>query len=436
MKLNDMILISVDDHVVEPPDLFENHMSRGQLAWAPKLVKSDAGPEFWVFEDKKMPNIGLNAVVGRVPEEYGCEPTALAQMRPGCYDVHARIDDMNVNGILGSICFGSFVGFDGELFFKAKNKANAYNSLQAYNDWHIDEWCGSYPGRFIPMAILPLWDPQLMADEIKRVKNKGCHAVAFTDNPAAKELPSIHSDYWEPFWKACVDHDMTINCHIGSGNQPVHPSMESPIEVWTMVMPIAISIGAADWLHMDALKRYPLKVALSEGGIGWIPYLLERADYVNEQHKAWTRSDFRGRKPSEVFKEHFYTCFIDDQFGLRNLDFVGIDKVMYECDYPHSDSQWPYSPEVLHKSLSGVGDEDVDKITHLNAMRCYHFDPFGVLGRENCTVGALRAQASDVDLTPLSFGERPVGDLDKPVTSGDIVKLFMPQGVPMESKDS
>ena len=169
MELNDLILVSVDDHVVEPAGLFDNHLTKAQLAKAPKLIKESEEVEYWSFEGKKLPNIGLNAVVGRVPEEYGCEPTTYDHMRKGCYDIHARVEDMNVNGILGSICFGSFVGFEGSLFLSSEDKKNAFTLIQAYNDWHIDEWCGAYPGRFISLAILPCWDPQLMAQEIARL---------------------------------------------------------------------------------------------------------------------------------------------------------------------------------------------------------------------------------------------------------------------------
>lgn len=431
MRMEDMIMISVDDHVVEPPDLFKNHMTAAQLKKAPTLVKGDDGSEFWEFEGHKLPNIGLNAVVGRSKDEYGCEPTTFSQMRKGCYDIDARIDDMNANGILGSLCFGSFVGFEGSLFIKTKDPQNAYTIVQAYNDWHIDEWCGKYPGRFIPTAILPIFDQKLMVQELKRVKEKGCNNISFTDNPAAKGLPSIHNEYWEPLWQACSEYDITISCHIGSGNQPPHPSMESPIEVWTTVFPMTIGIGAADYLHLSALKRYPnLKIALSEGGIGWIPYLLERLDYVNDHHGSWTRSKF-DKLPSEVFKDHFYTCFIDDRFGLKNLDSIGDDKVMYECDYPHSDSQWPVAPEKFFDGLmdAGISDEVINKISHLNAMEAYNYNPFEHIPKEEATVGALRKKATHVDISPQSYGATQIcGEPHRPVTSGDIVKLFTDPG--------
>ena len=429
MNTNDMIIISVDDHIIEPADMFKRHIPPSLKDKAPQLLTKEDGSNVWIYEDIQVINIGLNAVVGRPRSEYGMEPTSYEQLRDGTYNVHARVQDMNANGLLASLNFGTFVDFDGSLFLKAKDKQLAIEVIKAYNDWHIDEWCGSYPGRFIPMAILPWWDIDATVAEIKRVVGKGCHAVTFSDNPSVKGLPSIHNEFWEPMWKVCNDNQVVINCHIGTGYAPPHPSMESPIDAWITGMPISISISAADWVQLEAFQRYPdLKMALSEGGIGWIPYFLERADYTYEHHHEWTHSDFGGRKPSDIFREHIITCFIDDKFGVRNAETVGIDTICYECDYPHSDTVWPNTPEYLADCFetAGTSDEVINKITHENAMRSYSFDPFSILGRENCTVGALRTQARDVDTSPKSQGgAAPLeAGVRRRVTSGDVVKLF------------
>jgi predicted TIM-barrel fold metal-dependent hydrolase len=430
MQCGDLILISVDDHIVEPAEMFERHVPAAFKDEAPKYVVQDNGDGFWVFEDRIVANLGVNAVVGRPRHEYGMEPTALSQLREAAYNVHKRIEDMNVNGLLAALNFGTFVGFDGGFFAQSKDKALAYAMVQAYNDWHIDEWCGAYPGRFIPMAILPIWDIGLVVKEIKRVTRKGCHAVAFSDNPALKGFPSIHNDYWEPMWKLCAEEHVVLNCHIGTGAAAAHASMESPIDAWITSMPISISNSAADWLQLRALQRYPdLKVALSEGGIGWIPYFLERADFTYEHHHEWTGTSFGGRKPSDLFREHFITCFIDDRFGVKNRADIGVDIICYECDYPHSDSLWPDSPEHLMLNLQGCTDEEINKISHLNAMRTYRFDPFKHIPREQCTVAALRAQAKHVDTVPRSSGgKRPVQGEARIVTSGDVVKMFARAG--------
>ncbi|PKP95049.1 MAG: amidohydrolase [Alphaproteobacteria bacterium HGW-Alphaproteobacteria-16] len=429
MKVEDLVIVSVDDHIVEPPTMYDQHLGVQHKAIKPELRKDANGADYWLYEGKRTGSIGLNAVVGRMKEEYGCEPISFEQMRKGAWDIDSRIEDMNANGILASLNFPSVVRFDGALFHDFDNKANALTLLRAYNDWHIDEWCGSHPGRNIPMGLVPYWDIQATVAEIERIAKKGCHAITFSDNPSMKNQPSIHNEHWEPLWKACADHDIVINIHIGSGAQAPHASMESPIDAWITTMPISIVNSAADWLHLKALQRYPLKVSLSEGGIGWIPYFLERADFVHEHHKAWTHADFGKKKPSEVFREHFLTCFIDDAFGLENLDKIGEDNVAYECDYPHSDTVWPESADRLLDTLGDISATAVEKITHGNALRLFNFDAFGMMGgRENCTVGALRKRAEHIDTAPKSYGgPAPLaeGEVARRVTSGDITKMFM-----------
>jgi predicted TIM-barrel fold metal-dependent hydrolase len=433
--MEDMVIVSVDDHITEPGTVFDNQLSGDDLASAPKLKTSSSGVNYWEYQGRKHPSIALNAVVGRPPEEYGMEPTALSQLRDGCYDVHARVRDMNVNGIAASLNFGSFPGFDGGTFINAPDKRQALAHLRAYNDWHVDEWCGAYPGRFIPCGLLPLWDIDATVAELKRLADKGCHAVSMNENPTMRGLPSIHNAYWEPLWRTVTDLGVTMCLHIGSGNRAPHASAETPIEAWITTMPSSIMVGAADWLNLAALHRYPtMRIALSEGGIGWAPYFMERADYTHEQHKAWTHSNsyFGDLKPSEVFKRHFLNCFIDDAFGLKNIDDIGVENIAYECDYPHSDAPWPNAPELLWKSLKHLSDEQIELITHGNAMRTFSFDPFKTFKRDELTVCALRdlAKRQGVDTaykssggaSPLGAGETP-----RPVTSGDIQSMFEKQ---------
>ncbi|MET0160123.1 MAG: amidohydrolase family protein, partial [Acidimicrobiales bacterium] len=173
--VDDLILISVDDHVIEPPDLFAGHLTGDYLERAPKLVRNEAGNDVWTFGDAVIENPALNAVAGRPLEEYGLEPQSLEEIRPGCYDVDERVKDMDAGGVLASMNFPSFPTFTARLF--ATDDVDFSLALvQAYNDWHIDEWCGAHPGRFIPMAVPAIWDPLLTADEVRRVAEKGCHA--------------------------------------------------------------------------------------------------------------------------------------------------------------------------------------------------------------------------------------------------------------------
>ncbi|HMK99689.1 MAG TPA: amidohydrolase family protein [Acidimicrobiales bacterium] len=410
MQADEMILVSVDDHVVEPPDMFDGRVPAMWKGREPRVLHRDDGTDVWSYEGNQIPNVGLNAVVGRPPEEYGIEPTSFEEMRPGCYDIHQRVRDMDVNGVLGSMCFPSFVQFCGQLFARTEDKELALAMLRAYNDWHVESWCGAYPGRFIPLSIPPIWDPELMAAEVRRMAGKGCHAVTFSENPSKLGWPSFHSPHWDPFWAACAEEGTVVCLHIGSSSTLAITAPDAPFDVLIALQPVNIIQCAADLLFSPVLRKYPaLRIALSEGGIGWIPYFLERVDYVYAHHKAWTGQDFGDKLPSQVFKERIVTCFIDDAFGVESRHHLNMDMVTWECDYPHSDSTWPNAPEIAMKYLAGVPDAEVDKITHRNAMRIFSYDPFAVRPREQCTVAALRAQAADVDvsLRPRKEGARP-----------------------------
>ncbi len=407
MQIDDLVLVSVDDHVVEPPDLFEGHLASRWRDVAPRVERLADGSDVWVYDGNEIPNIGLNAVAGRPPEEYGMEPTSFDELRDGTWDITQRLRDMDANGVIGSMCFPSFPNLCGQLFARSSDLDAGLAVLQAYNDWHIEDWCGAAPDRFIPLMIPPIWDAQLMADEVHRCAAKGCHAVSFSENPSKLKLPSFHDTHWDPFWQACVDTDTIVCFHIGSSSRLVITAPDAPVDVLITLQPINIVQAAADLMWSPVLRSFPdLRVALSEGGIGWVPYFCDRLDWIYTRHHPWTGQDFGDQLPSEVFRQRVTLCFIDDPAGVEQLDRIGVDQVCWEADYPHSDSTWPISPETLWPSIDGLGVDVVDRITHRNAMRHFRFDPFVGRSRHECTVGALRARATDVDVRPVSHAPR------------------------------
>jgi predicted TIM-barrel fold metal-dependent hydrolase len=198
--------------------------------------------------------------------------------------------------------------------------------------------------------------------------------------------------------------------HIGSSSTVPVTAKDAPIDVLVHLTPMNSMLAGSDLLWSPVLRGFPdLRFALSEGGIGWVPYFLERADYVYQRHRQWTGQDFGGRLPSEVFREHVWLCYIDDQSGLENRHRIGVDNILWECDYPHSDSSWPNSPELAAKQLDGVPDDEVNKITHENAMKLFSWDPFPRRPREQCTAGELRKEAVGVDPVTRGRGRRDEG---------------------------
>ena len=318
-------------------------------------------------------------------------------MRTGCYDVHDRIKDMNANGVLGSMCFPSFPQFTGQLFSRTAQKDPELGLalLQAYNDWHIEEWCGAYPGRFIPLALPALWDPEISAAEVRRVAAKGCHAMTFSENVTKLGYPSIHSDHWDPLWEAAEELDIVMCMHIGSSSQMVITADDAPMDVLITLSPINIVQAAADLVWSRTLKKYRnLTFALSEGGIGWIPYFRERIDYTYERHRFWTGQDMGDRIPSQVLDEQVVVCFIDDPVGVEMRHKMNIDMITWECDYPHSDSTWPQSPEfVIEADARRARRRDRQDDAH--ATRCVSSTTTRSrrsAGASNCNVAALRSR--------------------------------------------
>jgi predicted TIM-barrel fold metal-dependent hydrolase len=398
VHVDDMIIISIDDHVVEPPDMWCNAPAKYKDR-APRLVRDEKGFDSWVFEDRVFGMVGLNAVVTWPKEEWGLNPSSIAEMRPATYVVEERVRDMNRNGVLASMCFPSLPGFSGRRFQEATDKDVALVMLRTYNDWHFDEWCGSHPGRFIPLMIGPLWDVDATVAEVKRMAAKGCRAISMPELPYMQGLPSYQHDYWNPVFQVLSDEGFVMCLHIGMGLDAINMGPDFSPDNFMVLSTQVTVLAVQDLLWGPAMRTYPdLKIAFSEGGIGWIPFLLDRVDrhYLNQR---WTGQDFGGKMPSDVFREHALACFISDPTSLKLYKEIGVDLIAFETDYPHSDSLWPDAPEDLLGQCHGAGlsDEDIEKVSWKNAARFCDYDPFSRIPKESATVGALRAQAGDVD---------------------------------------
>jgi len=396
-------LISVDDHVVEPPRVWLDRLPARYHDRAPRMAKGDRGA-VWQYEDKLVHTAGLSVAAGKAKEQFNLEPVSFDDMREGAYDPIARVADMDRAGILASINFPSFPRFCGQIFWEAKDKELALLCVKAYNDWMIDEWCATAPGRFIPLVLIPLWDPKAAAAEIERTAAKGARTFSFSENPEPLGLPSISDPhrYWDPVMAAASDTGMVVSMHVGS-------SSTMPM-VWSDAPALAnLTFGAArvaatmiGWLFSDMFDRHPqLKIVLSEGNIGWMPYFIERAEQVLDKQRHWAKqanvklykgdsgTDLRAMSPQtdldaldvrRRIREHIYGCFIEETAGLRCLDIIGEDNVMIETDYPHSDTTWPDCIEVAQALVKELPAETQRKILRTNAERLFRFTPVEPVG--------------------------------------------------------
>jgi predicted TIM-barrel fold metal-dependent hydrolase len=366
-------VISADDHIVEPPDVFEGRMPARYAERAPRVIEKDDGTETWVYEGTELPNVGFNAVVGRPVSEWRMEPTRFNEMRPGAWDIHKRIEDMDLNGIYASLNFPSFLpGFAGQRLQRVtKDQGLAMAAVRAWNDWHLEEWAGAYPDRIIPCQIPWLLDAEVGANMIRENAERGFKAVSFSEEPSRLGFPTIHSGYWEPFFRACEETGTVINLHIGSsGSSPATTDDAPPDVAGVLFFAYAIS-AAVDWLYSLAPVRFPdLKICLSEGGIGWVPALLDRLDHMgrySSMYGTW-QSELT---PADVLQRNFWFCAVEDQSTFVLRDRIGLEHILLESDYPHSDSTWPETQRVIHEEIGGLPDEDIKKMTWENASKLY-----------------------------------------------------------------
>ena len=387
--------VSVDDHLIEPARLWQERLPEGWRDTGPRIVR-DGSSEFWVYEDRQIVTTGLNAVAGKKREEFSPEPITYEDMRPGCYEPAARVADMNQGFVLSSLLFPSFPRYCGQVFHEAKDKELALLCVQAWNDFILEELAGAYPGRFIPMMIIPLWDPPAAAREIERTAARGARSIAFSENPTKLGLPSIHTEYWHPVFRACEEAGFVLSMHVGSSSNLIRTSDDMPTLAFMAYSAAANQAGTLlDWLFSGNFDRFPgLKIALSEGSIGWIPYFLERAEQVVDKQRFWAsrfdinmnasheRGEAKGQATFDLdtdirrlFRDHVFGTFIEDHAGLRLLDIIGEDNVMLECDYPHSDSTWPDSINLARKWLGDLPEDVQHKIAIGNAARVYGFTP-------------------------------------------------------------
>ena len=363
-------VISVDDHVVEPPDVFEGRLPVRYRADGPRVERVD-DVDYWVMAGERTPLLGSDAIQSWVPGHGHAGSLTFDDLRAGTWNIHERVKDMDLAGVAASLNFpSSAFGFAGQRFLRMKDRELGLAALRAYNDWIVEDWAAAYPERIIPCQLSWLADPEIAAAEIRRNADRGFKAVSFSENPEKLGLPSIHRPHWDPFLRACEETETVINLHVGSSSETLVPSKDSPLGVLAALFPISGFAAATDWLFALVPVRFPaIKIAFSEGGIGWVPMLLDRLRYM--ERYGWDWAEFAGNSPIELVRRNYWFTTFGDPTTLTVRHSVGIDRIMVETDYPHGDSTWPDTQRLLGEQFAGFPDEETDLMTHANAAALY-----------------------------------------------------------------
>jgi predicted TIM-barrel fold metal-dependent hydrolase len=399
-------IISVDDHVTEPPDLWTSRLPNRLKDRAPQvkrdriLLSTDARDatidigalegrvgDYWIYDGKPFRGgllVPASHAVGFEDKKLGNFAMTYDEIHPGAWKQDVRLADMTSNHVEASVCFCNAVsGYCGQLYLKQADKEFALLCIQAYNDWMIDEWCaGAGRARLIPLILVPLWDPALAAGEVRRCAAKSAIAASFCENPHELGLATIYSGSWDPFFQACEETGSNISMHIGSSNKIPRTSPDAPYMMTSIIMFIDSMTSALDYLLAGVFMRFPkLKICYSEGQIGWLPYAIRRAD------KVWAAKDKEGKgykrtpnPPSSYVKGHIYGCIFDDDTALICRDLIGMGQIMMEVDYPHSACSFPNVVEVATglANTAGLNDEERYRFFRGNAIEAYGLQRLGI----------------------------------------------------------
>ncbi|HBL08430.1 MAG TPA: amidohydrolase [Acidimicrobiaceae bacterium] len=395
-------IISVDDHVVEPPDLWTSRLPAKYQDRCPRVERDTArflfeggvfsyekgveGGEqcdWWLYDDLVYPFPKLSAAVGF--DDLDITPVTFDEIHPGGWKQPDRLAAMDVNHVDASVCFPNVLPrFCGQTFLEREDKDLALLCVQAYNDWMIDEWCaGAGRGRLIPLTLIPLWDPVAAVAEVHRCAGKGSFAIAFSENPYHLGLPSVHDKdrFWDPFFRACEETDSVVCMHIGSSSKMPSTSPDAPFAV-SSALTFSNAMGSmCDFILSGIFVRFPLlKVAYSEGQVGWMPYVLERMDKIWAERGDASFGIDLPERPSSYMQGHVWGCIFDDETGLRNRDVIGMDQICFEVDFPHADSTYPDTLEVATRicTAAGLSDDEVYRLMRGNAIDCFGLERFGI----------------------------------------------------------
>jgi predicted TIM-barrel fold metal-dependent hydrolase len=388
-------IVDLDAHIVEPADVWSSRLPAKYREIGPHVEYLPSGTPildgggyieepgtegppiaWWFYEDHRYSVKRLIAAAGYSADEITTQGIGFDDMRPGCWKPTDRLADMDLNGIQAQMCFPNYPRFCGQIFLKAKDRDLALLCVKAYNDWMVEEWAAGSGGRLIPLCLIPLWDADLAAAEVRRNAARGVRAVCFSELPPFLGLPSIYSGFWDPFFQACDETGTVVTCHIGSGTRTPQTSPDAPDAVAGTII-WGNSVGSmTDLLYSGLFVRYPhLKFLYAEAQIGWIPYLLERIDDVWETHRGWSNSmKYAKDKPSSVYRDHIFSTFFKDAVGVKNLDLIGEDNAIFESDYPHQDGTWPYTRHEAALQFGHLSQPVIDKLARGNAIRLLGLD--------------------------------------------------------------
>ena len=374
MLSDDAELVSVNDHLVEPADLWTSRVPRQVRDQAPSVVEVAGGAEDgWRFGSDLLPFSLLSVPARKEGLDVVVAARRVDEVWPAVHEPAARLAAMDADGVAVHTVMPHVCGFAGERLRLCGDSGLWELLVGAYNDFVLEEFCAADPDRLFGVALLPLADPRAAVAEIDRVAGLGAVAVSFPNDPRLLGLPPIGSDAWTPVFDAATDAGLAVFVHLGSSGHAWDGSdvEGDPLGAFLTMVNFDVMATTTRLALSGVLYRHPdLRFVMLEGGAGWLPYLRERMDFFWERRSGVTVPGAPADlAPSELVDRSVWTSLIDDPSAIRERVVIGVDRMLWQSDFPHSDSYWPNSRPRLAALLAEVPDDEAAAIAGGNARR-------------------------------------------------------------------
>ena len=359
-------IFSADSHVVEPADVWTSRMDARFRDRAPHIIKEANGikGDFFVCEGLQPFSVSAFAVAGVDPRAYSDEMSkGYPGVRPGAWDPEQRVKDQDIDGVAGEVLYTSL----GMMLYGIEDGELRAASFRAYNDW-LAEFCSYDTSRFAGIALIPMDDVQQAVGEVERSAKLGLRGGLIWGIPP-DDRP-YDNPVWNPLWAAAQDAGLPLALHILTGRKG--SGIGDSVMKSYPCLPHALERSLSDIIFGGVLERFPsLKIISAENDIGWIGHYLQRMDHAYEKYQYLEKAAVIPQPPSFYFKRQVHATFQDDRIGVLTREFVGVENLMWASDFPHSDSTWPKSQEVIQRDFAGVPEDEVEKMISTNCASLY-----------------------------------------------------------------
>jgi predicted TIM-barrel fold metal-dependent hydrolase len=379
-QLQGIKIVDCDTHITEAPDLFTSRAPAALKSRMPHVRRVN-GVDRWFVGNRDFGTLGGNVIrkdnnklLGRL-----AFPT-LEEAHPGGHEIKPRLQAMDDMGIYAQICYHNSGVTQAGSLMSLRDDELAVTVIKLFNDAAAERQEESGQ-RLFTMAHLPIWDKNAMETEARRCLDMGLKGFVLPDTPERVGVPSYVHDYWTPFLEMCSARGAPINFHLNAAIDPNALTwegfaFEQTLSVVATMFSICNAATLGNWIVSGRLDRHPkLKIGLVESGMGWVPFALEALEHQFDEMLPG-KSKILKRRPWDYFRDHFWVTYWFESIAPKQmLETIGVNKVMFETDFPHPTSLYPGVQEHIVDTLGGYDYEVRKRVLERNAVELYNL-PF------------------------------------------------------------